>query len=228
MIKKLAIILIFSIFFGCKEKFTNVSIILSRTEKNDSTQISLNKLYLSNLDTTILKLQKPNRFNFKDTIKIEKVPIGTYSLEYIDILGNKILKNIKITENPCKLNILTDSINTEKVKTKIPFVNLKNNQSYSIEMKGGSVSSYSGYYKICRIENTYYFESFLIRKRILENSEIEAIKKFESELLSIDGKYVCSNTGKNTYTINNGTIKAIEDNTCNWNGWSNLFSNLKK
>ena len=149
-------------------------------------------------------------------------------MEYIDIIGNKIFKTIKVKENLKQIQILTDSIDTGKYENQIPFSNLKNNDNYSIEMKGGCVASFHGNYKISRIENIYYFESIGIKKRKLKQSEIDAVKKFESELLTINGRDICSSTGRKTFKINSDNPKQIIDNTCNWNGWSNLFSVLNK
>lgn len=228
MKKTLSIILLITLFLGCKEKRSNLNIVFSKIEKEDSTSISLNGLFLKNSDSTLFKLQRPNKINFKDTIKIDSVPIGIYKLEYVDIIGNKISKSIKINENHNEIKILTDSINTEKFKNQIPFVNLKNNDSYSVEMKGGCVASFHGNYKISRTKNLYYFESIGIKKRKLNQSEIIALKKFESELLAINGKDICSSTGRKTFQIKGNISKEIIDNTCNWNGWSNLFTFLNK
>ena len=217
-----------SFLFGCKQKLSSLHIVLSKSEKEDSTSIFLNGLYLKNYDSTFYKLQRPNQINFQDTIKIDSIPHGTYTLEYIDIIGNKIFKTIKVKENLKQIQILTDSIDTGKYENQIPFSNLKNNDNYSIEMKGGCVASFHGNYKISRIENIYYFESIGIKKRKLKQSEIDAVKKFESELLTINGRDICSSTGRKTFKINSDNPKQIIDNTCNWNGWSNLFSVLNK
>ena len=88
-----------SFLFGCKQKLSSLHIVLSKSEKEDSTSISLNGLYLKNYDSTFYKLQRPNQINFQDTIKIDSVAHGTYTLEYIDIIGNKIFKTIKVKEN---------------------------------------------------------------------------------------------------------------------------------
>ena len=223
MKKYLVIFILTLILFSCKQKLSNIHIVLSKIAKEDSTSISLNGLYLKNSDSTFYKLQRPNKINFRDTIKIESIPYGIYTLEYIDIIGNKILKTIEINKNLKKIQIFTDSINTEKFTHLIPFVNLKNNNSYSVEMNGGCVASFHGSYKISRVDNIYYFESISIEKRILEELEINAIKKFESELLAINGKDLCFSTGRMTFNIISHDPKQIVDNTCNWNGWSNLF-----
>ncbi len=179
-----------SFLFGCKQKLSSLHIVLSKSEKEDSTSISINGLYLKNYDSTFYKLQRPNQINFQDTIKIDSIPHGTYTLEYIDIIGNKIFKTIKVKENLKQIQILTDSIDTGKYENQIPFSNLK--------------------------------------KRKLKQSEIDAVKKFESELLTINGKDICLSTGRRTFKINSDNPKQIIDNTCNWNGWSNLFSVLNK
>jgi len=228
MKKTLSIIILMSFLFGCKQKLSSLHIVLSKSEKEDSTSISIKGLYLKNYDSTFYKLQRPNQINFQDTIKIDSIPHGTYTLEYIDIIGNKIFKTIKVKENLKQIQILTDSIDTGKYENQIPFSNLKNNDNYSIEMKGGCVASFHGNYKICRIENIYYFETIGIKKRKLKQSEIDAVKKFESELLTINGKDICLSTGRRTFKINSDNPKQIIDNTCNWNGWSNLFSVLNK
>lgn len=228
--KKTSIILLLTIFilFGCKEKNSNLTIVLSKIEKNDSTSIIFNRLYLKKSDSIFFKLERPTKYNFKDTIKIKKIPIGTYTLEYTDIIGNEIVKTVNISKRPKQIYILTDSICSEKFKSIIPYNNLKSNNSYTVEMKGGCIASYYGYYTIFRIKNTYYFESNGTGKKILKQSEIDAIKKFESELISVNEKNICLSTDRKTFKIISSFPKEIVDNTCNWNGWSNLFSTLNK
>ena len=172
MKKYLVIFILTLILFSCKQKLSNIHIVLSKIAKEDSTSISLNGLYLKNSDSTLYKLQRPNQINFQDTIKIDSIPHGTYTLEYIDIIGNKIFKTIKVKENLKQIQILTDSIDTGKYENQIPFSNLKNNDNYSIEMKGGCVASFHGNYKISRIENIYYFESIGIKKRKLKQKNL--------------------------------------------------------
>ena len=226
---KIRHLIIFSLLFliSCKNETKTLNIVLTKNEKKDSASIRFNSLSISNSDSIYYKVNNLDNFKFQDTIKIDKLPIGNYKLEYFDLLGNQVTKKISLNEN-IELRIVADSISTEKFENQIPFTYLKNNDSYSVEMKGGCVASFHGNYKISRIENIYYFESISIKKRKLEQSEIVAIKKFESELLAINGKNVCISTGRKTFKINSDIPKVIVDNTCNWNGWSNLFSVLNK
>lgn len=220
--------LIFFIFsLSCKNDLNTLHIVLTKNEKKDSTDITFNSLKISNSDSIIYKINTLEKFKFRDTIKIDKLPKGNYTLEYYDIIGNLIQKKIKLN-NFNELKITTDNIDINKNKNKTFIKSLKPNNSYTIKMKGGCVASYHGYYKIMRVNNDYFFESYGIKKRILNKKEIRNINKFEAELLTIKNKGFCAGTGRKTFTILTNTSMQIRDNTCNWNGWSNLFQSLNQ
>lgn len=225
--KRLLIIFTSIFLISCKEETKKLNIVLTKNEKTDSTSNRFNSLSLAKSDSLFYKINNITNFKFQDTIVIDNLPIGEYKLEYVDIIGNLITKPINL-KNTTEIKIVADSNDIKKFENKTPITNLKKNNYYTIKMKGGCVASFHGYYKINRIENNYYIETFNIKKKIITKSEFNAIKKFESELFTIDGKNICSSTGKMTFEIITDNTKIITDNTCNWNGWSNLYLNLNK
>jgi len=226
-------ILVFSFFFfiSCKKETKTLNIILSKNEKTDSTSFRFMSLTISNSDSIFYRVNNLDKFKFQDTIKFKQLPTGNYKLNYYDLLGNKITKDIFLNKN-VEVKIITDSINIKKFKKKTAIENLKKNAFYTLKMKGGEVASYYGYYKINRIENNYFIESYSIKKRLIDLDEFNQIKKFESELLAINEKKYRRSLSCKTFEIikdqdSTNTLKIIDD-TRNWNGWSNLFRNLNK
>lgn len=221
----LFVLSIIILFISCKKETKTLNIILNKTEKVDSSSIRFQILKLYNSDSLFYDVNYRHQFNFRDTIIVDNLPIGTYTLEYNDIVGNLITKYIDL-RTITEIKISTDSIDIEKFRNKIPLINLKNNSYYEVNMQGGCVASFYGFYKISRIQDKYYIETFNSKKRLLNPDEIKAIEKFEAELYAIDGKVLCSSTGKKTFEIITDDVKIISDNTCSWNGWTNLFSKL--
>jgi hypothetical protein len=226
MKKILLIIFIFQLI-SCKKQVGSIDVIVAKSEITDSTSSRLFGLSLKNSDSTFYKFKGLNSFKFQDTIKIDSIPVGEYELEYLDIIGNKVSKSIEVKRGkPNVFKILTDSIDSRKFENEIPFSNLNDNSFYTVEKNGGCVVSLYGFYKISRIGSIYYIESSNLEKKKLSQKDIIAIIKFESELFAINGKEICSSTGRNIFTITTDKVVSITDDTCNWNGWSNLFFKL--
>jgi hypothetical protein len=226
---KIRHLIIFSLLFliSCKNETKTLNIVLTKNEKKDSASIRFNSLSISNSDSIYYKANNLDNFKFQDTIKIDKLPIGNYKLEYFDLLGNLITKKISLNKN-IELKIVADSIDIRNFENKTAIINLKKDAFYTLKMKGGDVATYYGYYKINRIKDQYFIESYDIKKRLINQVEFNQIKKFESELLAINEKKYFSSTASKTFEIITDSTKIITDNTYNWNGWSNLFRNLKK
>lgn len=209
-----------------------MDIILSKIDLTDSLAIKINFLQLKNHNSVIYKVRLPMRFNYLDTLKFDNLSDGEYELEYLDIVGDTITNKFRLNDNVSKrIRIVYDSIASSNFLSEIPFNNLKDNGLYRIEGKGGSVASMYCYYTVKKQGQDYCFESVNTPKKLLTLQEIKAVQKFESELLAIKDKHICTSTGRMTYKIiqNGIEIDSIIDKTCgNWNGWSNLMSKVSK
>ncbi|MNK16758.1 hypothetical protein D3C87_349280 [compost metagenome] len=215
-------------FVSCNKPSNRLDIILSKIDLTDSLAVKINFLQLKNHNSVIYKVRLPMRFNYLDTLKFDNLSDGEYELEYLDIVGDTITNKFRLNDNVSKrIRIVYDSIASRHFLSEIPFNNLKDNELYRIEGKGGSVASMYCYYTVKKQGQDYYFESVNKSKRLLNPNDIKAIQKFEAELLAIEHKNMCISTGRMTYKIvKDGVEHEITDNTCNWNGWSNLMSKL--
>jgi hypothetical protein len=215
---------------SCNKPSNKLDIILSKGEIVDSSYINMNFICLKNKDSIIYKITKPVRFNYIDTLKFDSLSDGEYELEYIDIVGNTIVNKFRLKDNISKsIRIVCDSIMSKSFYPIIPFNNLKDNESYTIERKGGCVATMFSYYKIFRSKNDYYYESLNIHKKLLKDEEIKNIQKFEAELLAINGKGTCGGTGRMTYKIiKNKMGRSITDHACNWHEFENMMSKVNR
>lgn len=219
-----------SLLVGCKKPASRLDIILSKSDAADSAYINIDFLTVRNKDSVVFKAKGHERFNSPDTLRFSNLPDGEYELAYSDMIGDRIKRKISLKNSESKaVKIVFDSISLDKFYPKIPFNHLKDNESYRLEGKGGCVATMYCGYTIEKQKGNYYFKNVNISKKLLKSEEIKAIKRFESELLAIENKDICMSTGRMTYKIiQNNVEHSIVDNTCNWNGWSNLMSKLSK
>lgn len=227
---KFKILLLFFIILNlsCRKNSGNLNIVFEKNEILDSLPFTINGLELKKRDSLYFKHKNTFlNYSLHDTFKIENLDYGLYELQYIDIIGNKISRKININDKVTH-KIQIDSIDSSSKLNKTPLMNLKNNESYKIETSGGCVASMYSFYVVEKVNNEYFFESIKIKKTKLDTLDLSYLNKFESELLTINGKNICLSTGRMTYKIiKNGNELVIVDNTCNWNGWGNLFLKMK-
>lgn len=218
------------VLVGCKKSSSRLDIIISKRDVTDSAYINVDYLSIRNKDSVIYKTRTHQRFDFLDTISLNNLPDGEYELVYNNLIGEKVKRKVLLKNNELEtVKIIFDSILSDKFYAKIPFNHLKDNESYTIEGKGGCGATMYCHYTIEKQKKSYYFKNENISNRLLKSEEIKAIKRFESELLAIENRNVCMSTGRMTYKITQNNLEhSIVDNTCNWNGWSNLMSKLFK
>ncbi|MES2545817.1 MAG: hypothetical protein V4548_13105 [Bacteroidota bacterium] len=225
--KNLLILFTFLFLISCKKETKFLKIVLTKNDKTDTTSIQFSYLSLKNLDSIYYKIQDFNHFKSQDTIKIDGLPTGDYKLEYLDIIGNLITKTIHL-ENNAEIKIIQDSINAEKFESKTAIANLKKDSFYTVKMETHTCFAVHGYYKINRIDNLYYIESYGMKNRLISQIEFDQIKKFESELLAINEKEKLSTSGRLTFEIITDSTKIIRYNARYWDGWGKLWKNLNK
>ena len=228
---KNTILVLFTVLLlvSCKKSANKLDIILSKSDFVDSAYINIDFLCVQSEDSVFFKAIGHKRFKFRDTISLSDLPNGDYELAYNDMIGERIKKKFSLKGSEQKIvKIVFDSIGSDKFYSKIPFNNLKNAESYTIEGDGGCVGTMHYQYKIEKNNDGYYLERLRVPKRLLKPEEVKAVQKFESELLAIENKDLCMSTGRFTYKIiSKGTEHTITDNTCNWNGLENLMHRLR-
>lgn len=226
--KLLKIFLILLFLNGCQKQSNNLYITLSRSEFSGKVNAKLFRLEIKGSDSLVYKNKIPLNFSSDDTLKLTGLADGNYKIQYDDILGDTKIKTITLNGNTQRLvQIVPDIISTKKFNN-TPIFTLKNGEHYTVEMSGGCIASLYGYYKISKHNDKLYLDNFNIKKRVLSTIEVQAIQKFERELLAIQNAKICSSTGAMTFKIITYDLeKTIRDDTCMWNGWENLMSKLK-
>jgi hypothetical protein len=229
---KIKFIILFGIIFftfGCNKQRGNLKIVFERKEKLAPLSFRVNGLILKNMDSIFFEHDKTFlSYTSKDTFRVEKLPFGNYKLQYVNILGELITRDLDFKKHNSVLLITVDSINIEKYQNSIPINNLKNNENYSVDMVGGCVAGFYGYYSISKKNNQYHFKSADFEINELDSIELSYLKQFESELFAINKKDICESSGRTEFKIvKNDNETKIIDNTCNWNGWGNLFLKLR-
>jgi hypothetical protein len=197
--------------------------------RSDST-ISITNLYEIRVKSadSILFAKDYYRFSETDTLKLDSLSDGNYEIEYSDILGNRKIQKFNLNGGEKQvLDIVFDSIDIRNFIKEVPINTIKNWESYKVERKGGCIATMYGYYTVSKTNGSFYFDTPYRKARLLTRSQIKAVKKFEAELLAINGADVCISTGRMHYKIIcNGKVTEITDNTCNWHGWEILMSQI--
>jgi hypothetical protein len=225
---KIFLLLFLILNLSCRKNNGNLNVVFEKNEILDSIPFRINGLKIQKKDSVFF-IHKNTflSYNLQDTFKIENLELGLYKLEYIDIIGNKISKEINIKDD-ITFKIIIDSIDSSSNFNKTPLMNLKNNETYKIEMKGGCVATMYSFYVVEKLNDEYFFEAINFNKTKLDTLDLSYVNKFESELLTINNKDICMSTGRMTYKIiKDGKELEIFDNTCNWNGWGNMFKKIR-
>ena len=218
---------LFSLLFfclSCKHETNKLDVTVSRV---DSANIELTRIYdmeIRNADSIFY--YKSYRYFYKgDTLQIGSLPSGEYEISYLEILGKRKTRNFNFKNLDAQIiNIVFDSIDTRMFRKKAPIYNIKNGETYRVERRGGGGM---GYYTLTKENDILYFEAPYRKPNQLMAEQINAINKFEAELLAIKNVDVCSSTGRMHYKIisQEDTIN-ITDNACNWYGWETLMRQI--
>lgn len=232
---KNAIIRILLIFFlitliSCNRSYNKIEIFFSKSDLKDTIPIKYSLFKLSNKDSVIFKKKIIEYITVDKKYVFDSLPNGEYILEYSDIKQDTFTKRINLRNNEVyKTKIIFDSLPLEKYYSLTPISNLRNGESYKLFTWGGCIAKIESFYKITNFKNKYLLDSNLDSEKILNDEEIKAIKKFEAELLALNGKGICNSTGQMTYSISKqNEIDTISEMTCNWNSYDLLMSKLYK
>jgi len=226
--KALAVMIVLLLFTSCKEETNELKIYFPRSDQKSTAGVKIFGLQVNSQDSILFTSRIPRNFSTTDTLKFENLLDGDYEIRFYDLLGNLKIKKIELENQDKKLiAVVSDSIDIRNFLSKTPINNLLDKESYTVETKGGCVASMYSFYKISKIQGHIYFESVNIPKRVLTAPEIAAVKKFEAELLAINGVDICMSTARMTYKIlKDKDAITIVDNTCNWSGWETMMAKI--
>ena len=215
-------------FISCKNNYNKIEITFSKSNIDDTIPIRYSFFKLSNKDLIIYNKNIIESILVDKKYVFDSLPNGEYLLEYSTIKQDTIIEKINLTNNKIyQSKILFDSLPLEKYYNNTPINNLRNGESYKLSTWGGCIARMESFYKITNLNNKYLLNSNVDIKRVLTDSEIAAIKKFEAELLALKGKGTCNSSGRMTYSISKGNnTDTLSEMTCNWNGYTSLMSKL--
>ncbi|MHA3789295.1 hypothetical protein ACX0HA_13885 [Flavobacterium hauense] len=233
--KRVLFLLFFSILLGgCQRSNNALKISFSRACGDNTSSVQVYGLQVIHRDSIFFSRNIPMRFSVKDTLKLDSLPDGLYEISYYDIRGEQKSRKINLKENKSGfLNIILDSIDSNKFLNKTPIKNLKEGESYTLDWKGGDIASMYGYYKIGKKKGDVYFETPNYNIEKLTQDEINLVMQYEAELLAIQSMNAKGSLNSFAYKINkNGKITEIIDDTRNWAGYrctiGKIYSNRFK
>lgn len=173
---------------------------------------------------------------YKDSQLVAKIPwssfdthflhldSGNYAIEYTSIIGTKEKHHFQLGDKEKrKIIICIDEYEIDAKKTMIDC--LARGNSYTIDFTSqGCFHTKTHKIEISRNNDGYFLQMDSIRLRLTKR-RIDSIRKFEIELLN--GTFDGNCTDIHFYTINafGFQIRKLDD-TCKWNGMSNLFDAL--
>lgn len=225
------LLLITLLLINCKNYNNKITIKYhyKNTSINEPIKYSILKLYSD--DSVYFEKSIREDIHLDKSIIIDSLPNEKLTLEYSVLDGRIKKENINLTkEISKKINIEFNNINYEKFQSKIPINNLKNGEKYKMYAKNtrGPASFYNSF-TITKEHDNYYFQSIDKPKRKLNNKNIEALKKFETELYYLNNKGIASNTSGFIFTfIKNNQTDTLKEFTSNWYGLSELYKSLKE
>lgn len=223
------LLLLYLLLINCKNYNNKIDIKYNygNTTNKEPIRHSILKVYSN--DSLYFEKSIREDIQTNKNIIIHSLPNEKLTLEYSLLDGTIKKENIDLTkEISKKINIEFNNIKYENFNSNIPINNLKNGEKYIMFAKNtrGPASFYNSF-TITKEHNNYYFQSIDNPKRKLNNKNIQALKKFESELYYLNKKGIASNTTGFifTFTKNNKTDTLVEF-TSNWHGLSELYKNI--
>ena len=176
--------------------------------------------YLSELkvlkDGKIFKILNPK---YENQQSLKNLELGTYSLVYKSLFEKETTQIVKITEYiSYKVELCTNFIDYEK-ETYKPIINqLKENDSYKVEMSSqGCFHSEKDSFTITRKSQDDYYIHWSDKSKKLSEKDIESIEHFEIELNYMN-RFGC--TTVDTYSVvYNGNSNLILDGSSGWDGF---------
>lgn len=224
MIRNLLYIFILFFLTGCTQDRNKLEVKFLRVDTANTEAVTIHGLEIKNADSVFYKTPRYH-YTSESRLKFDSLPDGEYEIKFLDILNKRKVRKFSLKDDESKIvEIAYDSIDIHEFIDKAPISNLKDGESYRVETKGGCVATMYGYYIVTKKNDSTYFEAPYRKLKKLTKDQIKAIRKFEAELLAINGVDVCMSTGRMHYKIIvNGKVIEITDNTCNWSGWNTMM-----
>ncbi|MCW4470784.1 hypothetical protein OGH69_17560 [Flavobacterium sp. MFBS3-15] len=209
-------------FMGCNRNNNSLKINFLRSNKNNTSTLKIVNFKVSSADSIYEHYKLPAYHPPGYNIILDSLPDGEYDIAFFDLYGNEKIKRVHLNgARAGTVSIVMDSIDATAFFGKTPMANLKNNSFYKIDKVQGCVASFHDGYEVEKKSDNIFIKTTNQKAHLLTKPEIEKIKQFEAELLSINGKGICGGTGIAQYSIitDKDTVRFF-DNTCNWDGWN--------
>lgn len=150
---------------------------------------------------------------------------GKYTVNVVSHFNQIISKNITVNKN--STIIIKTKQKLKKIKTTSLLSRIKNSDTLQIihNVTGGSIEREE--LKLIREKNIYHLLKYsngeFVSKKQMSKEDFEFITQIEKELVSNNFSSGCSVI--ETYTFHlNGKYFSVNDNGCNWNGFSKLLN----
>ncbi len=227
MLKTLIIALVLFFFSTCKhDELASLDIKIEMQNKHNPSYADIYSLTVLQ-DGKVFKSFTADRLPFiSHQINLEKLSLGTYDFEYLNVLDQLITKRL-IISSPGKYNIsiYPDSSNYQKNRSRTFVHNLGASDTLHILYNSTGCFHFTNDSLILvRTQKKYY----LIRgkkKIVLTAHDVDLLVKFESDLMELPTNRDCTTT--DTYRFNTGgDTTRYTDNTCCLNAWNVLTKTL--
>lgn len=170
-------------------------------------------------------IHKSIKINSDSKVLFTDLPEGKYSIKVVSQFNQTKTKNIELGKNSCI--IIKTKQNLKKIKPTFLIRRIKNDDTLHIihNVTGGSIDRVE--LKLVREKNIFYLLKYANKefesKKQMSKEDLEFISKTERELISNNFSSGCSVI--ETYTMHlNGKYFSVNDNSCEWNGFSKLIN----
>ncbi|MCT4622146.1 MAG: prealbumin-like fold domain-containing protein [Schleiferiaceae bacterium] len=165
--------------------------------------------------------------DFKGKAKLKSLPLGTYTLRYVNDIGRYQEKAIEIKgKGKIEITICTDSIEYETTRINPVILRLENGDSLKLKMW-----SFGCFHRMqdslyVHKENNQYFLSWDNEHIEMSHKDIEFFASFEYQMRMVQGGG-CTTTDSYDLTYKGEQFFSM-DGGCHWNGIQKLQSYFKK
>lgn len=227
-IKFIIILLSFAGLVQCQKKeikaTLDISIELENMNGREYADLRFLKIYKND---KIFKEIIANELPFiQHSIKLTDVKEGKYKFEFINIFEQKVSKEVLVDENKIyRISINPHYSDYKKNFAKSLIGNLNENENIKICYKSQGCFHQVKDSMIIFKKNKHYEIERNGLTTILNDNEVNNLIKMECELHNLK-EIGCTTTDIYTFYKSNSK-KEFTDDTCDWNGWENLKTNMK-
>ena len=151
---------------------------------------------------------------------------GQYHITYKTSLGQIVKVNFALEEDKIqKVDLCLDTFSHSSVKHNAFIDQIQNGERITMDVLSSGCFHHSTNKLIITREADKYFLEFKGKQRELTPKDLDVIRKFETELVHINSRVICTSSDIYTIRYKNQEIH-IDDDSCMWNGWYGLKKDL--